>query len=52
MYRIFNCGIGMALFVDEKDASNISNKILELGYKNFIIGKVIEKSDNSSINFV
>ena len=52
MYRIFNCGIGMALFVDEKDAANISNKILELGYKNFIIGKVIEKSDNSSINFV
>ena len=27
MYRIFNCGIGMVLFVEKEEAVNISNKI-------------------------
>ena len=51
MYRIFNCGIGMALFVEKDDSSKIMNKILEMGYKCFQIGVVSEKKDNDSIKF-
>ena len=51
MYRIFNCGIGMTLFVEKDDSSKIMNKILEMGYKCFQIGVVSEKKDNDSIKF-
>ncbi len=51
MYRIFNCGIGMALFVEKEDSSKIMNRILEMGYKCFQIGTVSEKKDNDSIKF-
>ena len=52
MYRIFNCGIGMVLFVDEDKALNISSKITELGMNNFIIGKIKKKNKESSVIFV
>ena len=52
MYRIFNCGIGMTLFVDENEASNISSRIKELGMKSYIIGKVQNKKEKSSVRFV
>ena len=51
MYRIFNCGIGMTIFVKKEDSSKIMNKILEMGYKCFQIGVVSEKKDNDSIKF-
>ena len=34
MYRIFNCGIGMVLFVEKEEAVNISNKISDMNFKN------------------
>ena len=52
MYRIFNCGIGMVLFVDEDKSLNISSKIKELGMNNFIIGKIKKKNKESSVIFV
>ena len=51
MYRIFNCGIGMALFVEKDDSSKIMNKILQMGHKCFQIGVVSEKKDKDSIKF-
>ena len=52
MYRVFNCGIGMALFVDKSEALDISDKIKEFGMKSYIIGEVIHKKENPSVIFV
>ena len=52
MYRIFNCGIGMVLFIDNNDSKKLVNKILELGYKSYAIGRVCLKNDNSSVKFL
>ena len=43
MFRIFNCGIGMVLIVNKKDVKDISNKISEMNFKNYVIGTVKEK---------
>ena len=51
MYRIFNCGIGMVIFVEESDAQEISDSITSLNFKNFIIGKVTEKTQENSVIF-
>ena len=52
MYRVFNCGIGMTLFVDKSEALDISDKIKEFGMKSYIIGEVIHKKEKSSVIFV
>jgi len=52
MYRIFNCGIGMVLFVDKDEVLNISKRIKELKMNSFVIGKVKNKKEESSVIFV
>ena len=52
MYRIFNCGIGMVLFVDEGEVLNISTRIKKLEMNSFVIGKVKNKKEESSVIFV
>ncbi len=52
MYRIFNCGIGMVIFVDEMNAEKISDKITSMSFKNSIIGKVKKKSEQNSVVFL
>ena len=52
MYRIFNCGIGMVLIVEEDNSKEISKKISSLNFKNFVIGKVKEKTQNNSVVFL
>ena len=44
LYKTFNCGIGMAIIIDEKDAHEASNLLRELGEEVHTIGR-IEKSD-------
>ena len=48
MYRIFNCGIGMVLIVNEEKVSSIMNFINDNGYKCYEIG-FIESKTNTSI---
>jgi phosphoribosylformylglycinamidine cyclo-ligase len=48
MLRIFNCGIGMVLIVDEDISENVKSEIKNNGFDCFDIGKVIKK-DNESI---
>ena len=52
MYRIFNCGIGMVLCVENADEIEIRKKISSLGYKNYLIGKISEKTENEIIKFL
>ena len=52
MYRIFNCGIGMVLFVNENEVLNISSRIKELKINSFVIGEVKNKKEESSVIFV
>ena len=49
MLRIFNCGIGMAVFVDKNNADKISKRISKLGYKNFVIGELTKKNSTDSV---
>ena len=51
MYRIFNCGIGMTIFVEEKDCKNIISHISHSGFKSYMIGVVNKKSKQNSVIF-
>ncbi|MFH1240401.1 MAG: phosphoribosylformylglycinamidine cyclo-ligase [Candidatus Diapherotrites archaeon] len=44
MYRAFNMGIGLVLFVSKKDTNDIMNKLQKLNEKAFVIGKVVKGS--------
>jgi len=52
MYRIFNCGIGMVIFVEDIHAKEISDKISSMSYKNSIIGEVKKKHKKDSVLFI
>jgi phosphoribosylformylglycinamidine cyclo-ligase len=52
MFRVFNCGIGMVLIINKEDSSIIQKDINSLGYKNFIIGEVIEKDTNHLVKYI
>ena len=42
----------MVLIVEEDESKEISKKISSLNFKNFIIGKVKEKTQNNSVVFL
>jgi phosphoribosylformylglycinamidine cyclo-ligase len=48
MLRIFNCGIGMVLIVNEDISENVKSEIKKNSFDCFDIGKVIKK-DNGSV---
>ena len=48
MLRIFNCGIGMVLLVNEDISKNVKSEIKKYGFECFDIGRVIKK-DNESV---
>ncbi len=43
MYRTFNCGIGMVLVIDSKDAGKVLRRLTSLGEKASVIGEVSKK---------
>ncbi len=43
MYRTFNCGIGMVLVVESKDAAKVLRRLKTLGEKASVIGEVSKK---------
>ena len=49
MLRIFNCGIGMVLMVNESVVSHIKSEINGNGFDCFEIGRVIKKDKESVI---
>ena len=49
MLRIFNCGIGMVLVVNEDVAENVKSEIKNNAFECFDIGKVIKKDSESVI---
>ena len=51
MYRVFNCGIGMVLIVNKNDAALIQKDISDHGYKNFIIGEVVNKNTDYPVKY-
>jgi len=51
MYRIFNCGIGLVLIVNEEDVDSISKEITSNNFNSFVIGKIIEKNQQESVIF-
>ena len=51
MYRIFNCGIGLVLIVNEVDVDSIMKEISLNDFNSFIIGRVMEKNQKESVVF-
>ena len=51
MFRIFNCGIGMALIVSEEDSGAMLDEINNHNFKCFNIGTLINKESNNSVIF-
>ena len=49
MLRIFNCGIGMVLVVNEDISENVKSEIKNNAFECFYIGKVIKKDSESVI---
>ena len=49
MLRIFNCGIGMVLVVNEDISENVKSEIINNAFECFDIGKVIKKDGESVI---
>ena len=49
MYRIFNCGIGLVLIVNEVDVDSIMKEISLNDLNSFIIGRVMEKNQKESV---
>ena len=49
MLRIFNCGIGMVLIVNEDISENVKSEIKNNAFECFDIGKVIKKDSESVI---
>tara|TARA_Y100001970_G_scaffold176311_1_gene214901 strand:+ start:523 stop:1554 length:1032 start_codon:yes stop_codon:yes gene_type:complete len=49
MYRIFNCGIGLVLIVNEVDVDPIMKEISLNDLNSFIIGRVMEKNQKESV---
>ena len=47
----FNCGIGLLIFVDEKDKIDVLNNIKNVGYDAFLIGSMEEKNSNKDVYF-
>ena len=49
--RTFNCGIGLLIFVNEKDAEEVILDINKSGYNSFLIGSIVEKNTDKSVIF-
>jgi phosphoribosylaminoimidazole (AIR) synthetase len=49
MLRIFNCGIGMVLVVNEDISENVKSEIKNNAFECFDIGKIIKKDGESVI---
>ena len=52
MFRVFNCGIGMVLIVDKNNSELIQEDIRSLGFKNYIIGEVIDEDINNPVRYL
>ena len=52
MYRIFNCGIGMTLILDESLKDEAIACIKAQGYSSFYIGDIHNKESESQVSFI
>lgn len=46
MFRVFNCGIGFIIVVDEKISEDVQNMITALGEKCYVIGYIDKREKN------
>ena len=52
MYRIFNCGVGMTLIVDESIKDEAIENIKSQGYEAFYLGNVHNRDTESSVTYL
>jgi phosphoribosylformylglycinamidine cyclo-ligase len=51
MLRTFNCGVGMILAVDAGVTDQVVDKLQTLGETAWVIGDVVERSDQEPVIF-
>ena len=51
MRRTFNCGVGMVMAVESGDADSCLRRLADLGETAWEIGEVVERGDESAIEF-
>ena len=52
MLKVLNCGIGMTLVVNKKDAQSIINDLKKIKLNSSIIGNIIEGKGKSRIEYI
>ena len=52
MLKVFNCGIGMVLIVNNKDSENIMHELKKVKIISFPIGKIINKIGNPAVTYL
>jgi len=48
-YRVFNMGIGMVLFIDKNNLSNVEKELDELNEVYYLMGQVVDKRGKTSV---
>jgi phosphoribosylformylglycinamidine cyclo-ligase len=53
MYRVFNMGVGMMVVTTEKEASEVTERLENLGMRAYAIGFIDRKDeDQPSVSFI
>ena len=52
MLKVLNCGIGMTLVANKKDAQSIMNDLKKLKLNSSIIGEIMEGKGKSRIEYI
>ena len=52
MLKVLNCGVGMTLVVNKKDAQSIINDLKKIKLNSSIIGNIIEGKGKSHIEYI
>ena len=52
MLKVLNCGIGMTLVANKKDAQSIINDLKKIKLNSSIIGNIIEGKGKSHIEYI
>ena len=52
MLKVFNCGFGMVLIVNEKDSKIIIHELKKIKLMSFSIGKIINKTGNPAVTYL
>ena len=48
LFKTFNCGIGLLVYVDKKNSLNLLNHLKDLSFNSWIVGEMQKKDGNQN----